>query len=424
MKLGWILLLGFGLTAGWWGLRKLPQLSKPAGQGAIDKAKADILKFGWHVVAVRGQGGPGFLFTIGLWKSYKHPEILLFAPSEDPSGALKPFTALVKRVAAGETLKSGEVLGKAFKDHDGAVRDVLPQWFPSFLGTAGGVYGNWDFPVVQLYWPDKAGRFPWQSGFDPRLFSFQPVLYQDNLILAGVGSDEIQQIVENQGPRILEASIADLGVRLGDGAKGDLIEDWRWRVGPKAELTQLTVFGDFFIKTPDGHIHWLDTGSDVYEDIATDEASWRRAICDHPAVFFHASALLHARSLKYLPKEGEVYDWIQSPLLGGKETVDNLQLVPAPVGISSSGRMAQSVREGKKPAPEAGPEDKTVYVVVINDEKQYSMWPMEQPIPAGWKSTGKTGTKQECLDFIKTVWTDLRPESLRQKRREEEPHRP
>jgi len=56
-----------------------------------------------------------------------------------------------------------------------------------------------------------------------------------------------------------------------------------------------------------------------------------------------------------------------------------------------------------------------VYAVVINGEEQYSMWPASNEIPAGWRSVGKTGTKQECLDYIAEVWTDLRPLSIRKK---------
>jgi MbtH protein len=60
-------------------------------------------------------------------------------------------------------------------------------------------------------------------------------------------------------------------------------------------------------------------------------------------------------------------------------------------------------------------EDKTIYHVVVNHEEQYSIWPSYKPVPAGWREAGKTGLKDECLDYIKTVWTDMRPLSLRQK---------
>lgn len=53
------------------------------------------------------------------------------------------------------------------------------------------------------------------------------------------------------------------------------------------------------------------------------------------------------------------------------------------------------------------------YKVVINHEEQYSIWPAHRTNPNGWRGVEKEGTKQECLDYIKDVWTDMRPLSLR-----------
>lgn len=58
-------------------------------------------------------------------------------------------------------------------------------------------------------------------------------------------------------------------------------------------------------------------------------------------------------------------------------------------------------------------EDKTIYSVVVNHEEQYSIWPSYKTIPKGWNAVGKTGTKEACLAYIKEVWTDMRPLSLR-----------
>lgn len=60
-----------------------------------------------------------------------------------------------------------------------------------------------------------------------------------------------------------------------------------------------------------------------------------------------------------------------------------------------------------------GSDDSAVYKVVVNAEEQYSIWPEYKEIPAGWREAGKSGTRAECLDFINSVWTDMRPLSLR-----------
>jgi uncharacterized protein YbdZ (MbtH family) len=63
-------------------------------------------------------------------------------------------------------------------------------------------------------------------------------------------------------------------------------------------------------------------------------------------------------------------------------------------------------------------EDTTIYKVVVNHEEQYSISPSYKANPLGWRDAGKTGSKAECLAYIKEVWTDMRPLSLRKKMEE------
>ena len=58
-------------------------------------------------------------------------------------------------------------------------------------------------------------------------------------------------------------------------------------------------------------------------------------------------------------------------------------------------------------------QDQIVYKVVVNHEEQYSIWPADRENPPEWRDVGKQGPEQECLDYIKEVWTDMRPLSLR-----------
>jgi len=55
------------------------------------------------------------------------------------------------------------------------------------------------------------------------------------------------------------------------------------------------------------------------------------------------------------------------------------------------------------------------YLVVLNDEEQYSIWWADRALPAGWQAEGTAGTREECLARIGEVWTDMRPLSLRQR---------
>jgi MbtH protein len=65
-------------------------------------------------------------------------------------------------------------------------------------------------------------------------------------------------------------------------------------------------------------------------------------------------------------------------------------------------------------------EDTRTYKVVLNHEEQYSIWFADRENALGWHDAGKSGTKAECLEYIKEVWTDMRPLSLRKKMAEQE----
>ena len=66
------------------------------------------------------------------------------------------------------------------------------------------------------------------------------------------------------------------------------------------------------------------------------------------------------------------------------------------------------------------PADDTIYKVIVVEETQiavtqYSIWPANHDVPLGWKDTGKSGTKEDCLAYLKAVWMDISPQSVLKK---------
>jgi MbtH protein len=53
------------------------------------------------------------------------------------------------------------------------------------------------------------------------------------------------------------------------------------------------------------------------------------------------------------------------------------------------------------------------FVVVVNDEDQYSVWWLDRNVPAGWRVIGGPGTREECLTRVAELWTDMRPRGVR-----------
>jgi MbtH protein len=55
--------------------------------------------------------------------------------------------------------------------------------------------------------------------------------------------------------------------------------------------------------------------------------------------------------------------------------------------------------------------DDIQYLVLVNDEGQHSLWPAYVDVPDGWTEV-RSGTRQDCLDYVEANWTDMRPKSL------------
>jgi hypothetical protein len=129
----------------------------------IVKVKADIEQFGWHCLHVyprEGKEGVGFTYTIGLFASYGHPEIMIFGLSKETSHAI--LNDCAEAIKGGERYTVGEplsdVVGGNVKVY---FKQVLAHQF-SILGTASRYYGSGLFTAIVLFWPDKQGLFPWE----------------------------------------------------------------------------------------------------------------------------------------------------------------------------------------------------------------------------------------------------------------------
>lgn len=325
------------------------------GRAAVERARQDVETFGWHVVMVSGGGDPGFLFTIGLWQTYQHPDILLFAPGEDPQGMAGRLQAVAQRVRAGEVFEPETLYEDLFGAHAGTFRPVAEGWYSYFLGTAIAFYESCDFPVLQLFWPDQGGYFPWHPDFTLALAPFQPLLYETTTNLANlppaVAADvadaaEVAEVAEPPEHQILSLSSEDLFLDLDEETADGLIEDWRWLVGSgEAQVFHVTVFGDLFLQKGDGHIYRLDTGRAIFEEVAEDMDGWLRQVSAHGPEWFHLPVLIGLRSLGMTLGDDQVYSWRHPMFLGGAEDVNNVDLASATVRVSHLGRLAESVKD-------------------------------------------------------------------------------
>lgn len=325
------------------------------GRAAVEDARKDIETYGWHVMLIRGDEEPGFLFTVGLWHSFRHPEILLFAPSLDPAGMTGRLQPLAQRVSEGETFTADQPYENLFGRFDGLFRPVDRRWYPWFLGTAMAFYGGTDFPVLQLFWPDRDSLYPWETGFSSELHPFQPLLHESVAEMANLPPSLIADLEATGELETQTLSPSDLFIELEEiGELESLLEDWRWMVGPDAEILRITIFGDLFLTTPDGRIHWLDTGSARYHEVAESVEEWAEAAQTRGPEWFHLRVLLDLRGLAFSLEDDQVYSWRNPPMIGGEESVDNIDRISVRVHLSHLGRLAEAIKDLPPGTPISG----------------------------------------------------------------------
>jgi len=158
----------------------LHDLSPPAPHDSGEsKLLADVQEYGWHVLGVSpdpGETGPPFAYSIGLYYTLGHPEIVVTGLAPEVSQRL--INVVGERSRSETPVLPGRRYADIAEGYDVAFRTVPRALYEDYLGYALWFYRQLagDFPVFQLIWPDKAGRFPEEIGFEPTLQAWQFLL--------------------------------------------------------------------------------------------------------------------------------------------------------------------------------------------------------------------------------------------------------
>lgn len=135
-----------------------------------------IAEYGFWVGLVPAEGHePAFAYTIGLYQSFQHPELLVFGLGTDAMhGILDVCGDLIRGGARFEDAQATSAILEGYDVRFRAVRDEASH--AEYLGYGCRYYGNRTFPVLQCLWPDKAGRFAGEPGAAESLAKAQPLI--------------------------------------------------------------------------------------------------------------------------------------------------------------------------------------------------------------------------------------------------------
>jgi len=146
---------------------------------ADQKFLSNIETHGWVVTKVfgsEGETGPEFAYSAGLFHVYKHPEIIIFGLDLDIMH--KIINNIGNAVKSGTQFESGNEYQHIFAKCGCQFRLVEPAWYKDYLGWAIWFYEGSKFPVLQCFWPDREGRYPWDPGCASGVVELQPFLFK------------------------------------------------------------------------------------------------------------------------------------------------------------------------------------------------------------------------------------------------------
>ena len=143
----------------------------PSEQQVVD----DIARVGWHCVHIMAEGERvEYSFTIGLFKTYRHPELIVFGL---PSAVAHNILAVVEHEAKrGEPLDLSLPTDALLRGYSCCFAEVPVAEYHEHVGFCRWYYQGNAFPLYQIVWPSRSGLFPWHSEASPEFRSAQPVI--------------------------------------------------------------------------------------------------------------------------------------------------------------------------------------------------------------------------------------------------------
>jgi len=144
---------------------------------ADEKLLHNIRKHGCHIMSISGdERAPPFVFSIGLFVNYEHPEIIIFG--REPRNAAGIINVVCADAAAGKKYAAGDVSTDILVQGRVGFAEVPLLLYPNYLGTAIWFYDKSPriFPYLQLLWPDANDLLPGETGYDDSLRKYQPIL--------------------------------------------------------------------------------------------------------------------------------------------------------------------------------------------------------------------------------------------------------
>ncbi len=135
----------------------------------------DIKKYGWHVIKVlEGEDGPGFGYSIGLYKTFGHPEIIIIELKLDLIHNL--INDIGEQIKNGKAFNTENFYSDLIEGFDCYFALVDKKFYEQYIGNALWFYNNEEFPLIQCIYPTVNGIYPWEKDWPDNIKNLQTLL--------------------------------------------------------------------------------------------------------------------------------------------------------------------------------------------------------------------------------------------------------
>lgn len=145
----------------------------------------NIKKHGWHANGISGEGSsPDWVYSVGLFAKYGQPELIVFGLEiETMHGMISRYAELLQ---AGKRFLNHTKIDGIIAGKECVLREVHVPWREPLLRSASWYYHYQQYPVLQCFWPDRHGYFPWDDHCSKRCRKAQPLLYEQSVEETGL----------------------------------------------------------------------------------------------------------------------------------------------------------------------------------------------------------------------------------------------
>ena len=141
----------------------------------LSRTRVNVEKYGLQVIMVGSTDyTPSFAYSIGLYKTYNHPEIICFGLPDNLGHAI--INDVANLIKNGEAIISRKIYENIFKKSKAEFLSVDDRNIDDYFGAALNYYESQKFPALQLVWTDRNDKFPWEENFEEKFLYDQPLL--------------------------------------------------------------------------------------------------------------------------------------------------------------------------------------------------------------------------------------------------------